>query len=77
MNRALFLMSLLMTSFGAAVVTSAFLPKRGDDYTSYGKLDHYFRSRVFWDVPVAVFLGALLVSFGIYLLLEARGGFKR
>ncbi len=76
-SRTLFVTSLLFFSLRGAVITSAFLPKRSNSYISDGVLDHYVRSRISWDIPVAVFIGALLLSFSVYLVLEARGKFSR
>ena len=74
-NRLLTAIGLLIIDMGIFAIVCTFLPRpRGFGHS--GAWSYFVNSRYRWDFAWGSFIAALLVSIGIFLLLEAFGKFK-
>lgn len=70
------ILALLFANLGIFVGTAALLPTKGS-WGSSGPISYFINSRARWDVAWGVLVACLLVSIGILLWIQARGGFEK
>ncbi len=67
---------LLFIDLGIFAVAYTLLPRPGS-ITYFGAWDHFVKRVYHWDIAWGAFIAALLISVGIFLILEAFGKFSK
>ena len=67
---------LLLIDLGIFVATCTFLPGRGS-FGYSGPLSYFVNSRHSWDIAWGVLVAALVMSWGVFKLMDACGAFGR
>lgn len=75
-SRVLVAIGMVVADLGIFVGTSVFLPRRGS-FGFSGPWNHFVNSRERWDIAWGVFVAALVLSLGVFLLLEGFGVFRK
>jgi hypothetical protein len=75
-RRVLTAVGLLLIDLGVFAATCACLPP-ATSYGWRGAWSHFVNSRVRWDIAWGALVASLLVSAGVFLLMEALGVFRR
>ena len=73
-KRALAVWGLLMMDLGVFAMTAVWLP-RALSYGFSGPWSRFVNARVNWDIAWGMLVASLILSVGIYLLMEALGAF--
>jgi len=75
-KRPLVIFGLLCIDFGAFLGIVTLLPEKGN-FTHSGWFSHFINSRASWDIAWGSLVSLLIISLGVYLLMEAFGVFKK
>jgi len=74
-NRLSALIGFLFVDFGVFIVIIAFLP-RSRSFSFNGPWSHFVNSRVRWDTAWTVLVAMIVLSLGIFLIMEGCGIFN-
>lgn len=74
-KRILAASGLILVDLGVFLTTVAFLPRSGS-FGYSGTWSYIVNSRTQWDVAQIVLVASLVVSVGIFMLLESLGAFR-
>ena len=74
-NRVLAAIGFIIIDLGIFASKVTFLPKRGS-FGHSGPWSYFINSRARWDYAWGALVAAILISVGIFLLLEALGKFR-
>jgi hypothetical protein len=75
-NRVLAAIGFFIIDLGIFATKVTFLPKSGS-FGFSGPWSHFINSRARWDYAWGALVAAILISVGIFLLLEALGKFRK
>jgi hypothetical protein len=77
-NRLIAAIGFLLTDFGIFVAVCAYLPKLNNwvSYGHWGPLSRFISSRKHWDVAWGVLIASIVISAGVFLIMESLGAFK-
>ncbi len=70
------LISLLLINFGAFIGAAALLPRRSS-WSHSGPVSYFINCRQHWDVAWGILIALLIISAGVFLLMDAKGVFDR
>lgn len=74
MNKMGFIQGTILLNLGIFIGTIALLPQK-DAWSSEGPLTYFVYSRDRWDIAWGVLIATMLISLGVFLLLQAKGAF--
>ena len=68
----------LLIDFGIFVAICAYLPKLSSwsSYGHWGPLSRFVSSREHWDWAWGVLIASIVISAGVFLIMESLGAFK-
>lgn len=69
------IIGLALIDLGIFLVTITFLPKRGS-WSHDSPISYFINARRDWDLAWGVLVAAVLISIGVFKLIEATGAFE-
>lgn len=68
------ILGLLLADLGIFIATCSFLPQRGS-FGHSGLWSYFINSRSRWDIAWGVLVAAMVLSTGVFFLMESFGAF--